>query len=172
MVFQNQWDELRTVYWVSGTFRLPSILSAYALSVQARATFSVLHWPSFSQSVSLKNIVPDDSEFMKACDAGNYESARNIALDGKGSPTDIDKHGQPALHVSERAQSIVENAECHNRGPSGVVLMRWLGFCLKMALAPTNPRGLCMSTCRDDRCTPSTNYDKESTSCCVQVWTY
>lgn len=123
MVFQKRSDELRTVYRISVTFRLPSILSAHALSIQAEATFSVLCWPSFSQYVSLKNIVPDDSDFMKACSAGDYESARNIALDGKGSPTDIDEHGQPALHV--RGYILWrKKAEFYDRGRSGVVLMR------------------------------------------------
>ena len=101
IVFQTKWDELRTVYRVSGTVRLPSILSAYALKVQLQATFSALHLPSLSQLVALRNIVSNDSQFMKACDAGDYESARNLALGGKGSPTDIDEHGQPALHVHE-----------------------------------------------------------------------
>lgn len=101
MVFQTQWDELRTIYWVSGKVQLPYVLSAYALKVQIQATFSALHWPSLSQLVSLRNIVSNDSQFMKACDAGDYETARHLALSGKGSPTDIDEHGQPALHVRE-----------------------------------------------------------------------
>lgn len=105
IVLQSQRNEFRTVYRVSGIFRLPSILSAYALSVQAEAIFSMLHWPSFTQFVSLKNIVPDNSEFMKACDAGDYEKARSMALAGHGSPTDIDEHGQPALHVRNHGQS-------------------------------------------------------------------
>ena len=101
IVFESRRDQIRTVHQASATIRLPWVLYAYALDVQASLTFSLLQWPQFFRSISFKNIVPRRSSFMVACDKGQYVRARDLAIAGRGRPTDVDEDGQPALHVRQ-----------------------------------------------------------------------
>ena len=98
----KQRSGMQSVYQILGTIRFPFILSAYAVRFYATMTSSMLHWPIPWQRVSVNNIVPENCDFMKACDEGNYTRALDLALNGKGRPTDIDENGRPAIGVCER----------------------------------------------------------------------
>ena len=100
VVLNVHWNDLRSTYTVSGTLRMPSVLAGYALTVRARLDLFKLSWPSISPTVGIRNIVPDNSEFMLACRAGNLAKVKELALARQGSPTDIDESGYPAIHVS------------------------------------------------------------------------
>jgi hypothetical protein len=50
--------------------------------------------------MSVKNIVPCDSRFMLACEAGDVDLVRKLMVARRGRASDIDERGKPALHVS------------------------------------------------------------------------
>ena len=99
MALCRHWDDWKSEYGLLGHWRLPYFISAYAIAVQAQASFSVFHWPKICCTISVRNIVPGDSEFMTACSKGNLSDVRRLALARRGGPTDVDEYGQPAIHV-------------------------------------------------------------------------
>lgn len=52
--------------------------------------------------ITVRNIVPKDCEFMKACEEGNADFVWDMMVAGKGAATDIDEWGVPALHVRSK----------------------------------------------------------------------
>ena len=98
----RQTDELRSTSWVIALFRLPSVLSSYAVCLTFQLWWFTLSWPSLRHSLAIKEILPLDSLFVKACQAGNVEEVRQLALSGKGMPSSIDEAGRPMLHVTDR----------------------------------------------------------------------
>lgn len=97
----RQTDELRSTSWMIASFRLPSVLSSYVLCLTFQLWMFRLSWPSLRHSLAIKEILPRDSLFVKACTAGNVEEAKQLALSGKGMPSSIDEAGRPMLHVND-----------------------------------------------------------------------
>lgn len=95
----RQTDELRSASWVIAFFRLPSVLSSYAVCITIQIWLFRLSWPSLKHSWALKEILPQDSLFVQACAAGDVEPVKQLALNGKGMPSSIDETGRPMLHV-------------------------------------------------------------------------
>lgn len=100
MTMGYQKDELRSISWILGFLRLPLFLSSYAIYITVRLWLFRLNFPRLEHTVALKKIVPRQSSFMQACAAGEVHKARQLALSGQGSPSDIDETGRPALHVA------------------------------------------------------------------------
>ncbi|KAL8882625.1 MAG: hypothetical protein Q9192_007551, partial [Flavoplaca navasiana] len=65
-----------------------------------------LSWPSLRHSLAIKEILSRDSLFVKACQAGNVEEVRQLALSGKGMPSSVDEAGRPMLHYAIRSGSL------------------------------------------------------------------
>ncbi|KAL8976443.1 MAG: hypothetical protein Q9205_007547 [Flavoplaca limonia] len=65
-----------------------------------------LSWPSLRHSLAIKEILSRDSLFVKACQAGDVEEVRQLALSGKGMPSSIDEAGRPMLHYAIRSGSL------------------------------------------------------------------
>ena len=98
----RQTDELRSTSWVIALYRLPSVLSSYAVCLISQVWWFKLSWPSFRHSLAIKEILFQDSLFVNACQAGNVEEVTQLALSGKGMPSSIDEAGRPMLHVIDR----------------------------------------------------------------------
>ncbi|KAL8853128.1 MAG: hypothetical protein Q9221_002010 [Calogaya cf. arnoldii] len=94
----RQTDELRSISWMIGLFRLPGLLSSYAVCITIQLWLFRLSWPCFKHSWAFKEILPRDSLFVKACIGGNVEEVKQLALSGKGMPSSIDEVGKPMLH--------------------------------------------------------------------------
>jgi len=101
-----QWNDLRSAYIISGTIRMPSLLSGYAVTVHARLDLFKLSWPSLSPTIQLRNTVARGSEFITACRDGDVAKVQALALARRGSPTDVDEFGKPALHVSDNSSNL------------------------------------------------------------------
>lgn len=95
-------EELRSTFWMIALFRLPSLLSSYAVCVTIQLWLFKLSWPCLRHSLTIKEILPRDSLFVTACTKGNVEEVRQLALIGKGMPSSIDEAGRPMLHVIDR----------------------------------------------------------------------
>ena len=100
VAFRNHWNEWQSTYTVSGSLQMPSILSNYVVTVNIQLKLFKVSWPSIAPSLGLRNIVRFNSEFLKACRDGNIAIIRQLALNGKGSATDMDVFGRPAMDVS------------------------------------------------------------------------
>ncbi|KAL8776935.1 MAG: hypothetical protein Q9213_008076 [Squamulea squamosa] len=91
----HQKDELRSVSWMIALCRFPNVLSSYAVCVTVQLWLFSLGWPCLRHSLAVKRIIPYDSEFVKACAAGDVMKARQLAWSGRGSPSSIDETGKP-----------------------------------------------------------------------------
>lgn len=98
----SQEDDLRSISWILGFLRLPGVFSSYAVAYTVQLWLFKLGWPHLRHSLAVKRIVPRDSDFMKACAAGQLDTVRELALSGQGMPSNIDESGVPALHVIAR----------------------------------------------------------------------
>ena len=92
-------NNVRSNYRTAVLLRLPFWFSGFAIEAQAVICFSAFHWPSICHNLSVKSIVPCQSDFMKHCSSGDLEMVRFLVHTRQGYPTDVDDMGTPALHV-------------------------------------------------------------------------
>ena len=97
LLLQSRGSNLKSKYSATGLLRLPSVFSGYAISFNRGLNCFKLSLPFLNPSLSFQNIALDDSEFLQACELGNFEVARSLALKGKGRPTDVDERGRTAI---------------------------------------------------------------------------
>ena len=109
----RHWDDWKSEYGLMGCWQIPYFDFAFSIALQAKASFSVVHWPKICCTLSVRNIVPWNSKFIKACSTGNLPYVRELALAGHGGPTDIDNYGWPALHVRPRHARFHIRADLH-----------------------------------------------------------
>lgn len=111
IVLNAHWNQLRSTYSISCLLRLPFMLSRYTIEVRAGIQCFTASLPSLFYSIGLKNIIPSDSRFMKACEGGDLETVREMMILGGGSPTDLDEFGKSALHVREPGENLSRNVD-------------------------------------------------------------
>ena len=100
-----QWNLLRSTCVIRSLLKLP-LFCTHLIAIRAKLERFRLSWPVLTYSITLRNIVSRDSNFMVAYAAGDLIKARDLALARQGGLTDIDENGVPALHVSIALQSI------------------------------------------------------------------
>jgi hypothetical protein len=87
------------------------MLSRYAIEVQARIQIFTASWPSLFHSISLRNVVPPHSRFMKVCKDGDLETVIETMISGGRSRTDIDEFGKSAFNVRETCENLSGNID-------------------------------------------------------------
>ncbi|MCJ1249593.1 hypothetical protein MMC30_006819 [Trapelia coarctata] len=133
------WNDLRSTYTISGSIRMPSLLSGYAVTVHARLDLFKLSWPSLAPAIRVRSVVPCGSKFMTACRDGDLAKVKQLAVARQGSPTDIDELGKPAFHHA------VESGSCEvvkfllYNGATANELWQ-IGHGSPLQLADTSPR--------------------------------
>ena len=100
IILKAYWNGSFSHYRLRGFLKLPHPLSRHALIVETKVFWLQMRWPTFSPSISVKNIVPRYSKFMKACATGDLFNVRRLVRNGHGSPNDLDEFGVPVLHAS------------------------------------------------------------------------
>lgn len=93
-------------------FRLPSLLSSYAVCITIQLWLFRLSWPCLRQSLTVKEVLPPDSLFVKACAEGNVEGVKQLALIEKGMPSSMDEAGRPMLHVISPLRRSTASFDC------------------------------------------------------------
>lgn len=103
-----QWNEKYMTYFFSMRSRLPlsSRLGERSFVADIALRQSRLSWTSFSLlsggGIGLRNVVPDDSEIMSACESGNIFKVRDLFNRKLASPYDVTVENCAPLAASSK----------------------------------------------------------------------